>query len=470
MSFVVEVSDYASLAKCKLCLDMDCECIYREPGMKLDAGDRMILEQLSRIENMLHSSNAHSAYGYSNGSNTNLHPEDALAYLADATHAPAKTTINTSNSEINESTNLADLSRWPVISDLITSSISNDVFAQLEIERPRLNRIDPVVFATGLDLSDMASKAEQFFQSMYYRYTLLHRSTWQAVLTTASLSNFTSGLESCIVLLTAALGCYSSMSGPFGLDNEVTMTSLDLYRRAQEILPDVVAANTIPAIQCLVLNATYLYEIYRPLEAWNQLTLASSKISILEAVWSKHSDLQKDLVRRLAWGIRILKSTIESGMSLRSPETKTQFPTGLPVAVSQTRGQRDSVDDTSFLQAKIGLLRLSQRINQNHHAQLGKERQLEFIINNSLQVERQLENWFNELPEGLRFQKMDISNNSSLQSSLRFEYFTLRANIFRPIVLLALQDATYAIDGEIIECCRQCLEASVRQIEFAPFL
>ncbi|KAG8425191.1 hypothetical protein J3458_001921 [Metarhizium acridum] len=39
--------------KCKLCAELGAECVYREPGVKLDAGDKLILEQLNRIENLL---------------------------------------------------------------------------------------------------------------------------------------------------------------------------------------------------------------------------------------------------------------------------------------------------------------------------------------------------------------------------------------------------------------------------------
>ncbi|OAQ95824.1 hypothetical protein LLEC1_05078, partial [Akanthomyces lecanii] len=39
--------------KCKLCAELGANCVYREPGVKLDAGDKMIMEQLNRIEGML---------------------------------------------------------------------------------------------------------------------------------------------------------------------------------------------------------------------------------------------------------------------------------------------------------------------------------------------------------------------------------------------------------------------------------
>src|SRR6185369_3278780 len=39
--------------KCKLCTELGAECIYREPGIKLDAGDKLILERLNRLESLL---------------------------------------------------------------------------------------------------------------------------------------------------------------------------------------------------------------------------------------------------------------------------------------------------------------------------------------------------------------------------------------------------------------------------------
>lgn len=41
--------------KCKLCTELSADCVYREPGIKLDAGDKLILERLAHIEGLLQS-------------------------------------------------------------------------------------------------------------------------------------------------------------------------------------------------------------------------------------------------------------------------------------------------------------------------------------------------------------------------------------------------------------------------------
>ncbi|GKZ39035.1 hypothetical protein AbraIFM66950_011693, partial [Aspergillus brasiliensis] len=41
--------------RCQLCVDLDADCVYREPGIKLDAGDKLIIEKLNRIEVLLQS-------------------------------------------------------------------------------------------------------------------------------------------------------------------------------------------------------------------------------------------------------------------------------------------------------------------------------------------------------------------------------------------------------------------------------
>src|SRR3954463_12429363 len=50
--------------KCKLCTELGAECVYREPGIKLDAGDKLILERLNRIESLLQ---MNMVGGHSNG-------------------------------------------------------------------------------------------------------------------------------------------------------------------------------------------------------------------------------------------------------------------------------------------------------------------------------------------------------------------------------------------------------------------
>ncbi|CDM26919.1 unnamed protein product [Penicillium roqueforti FM164] len=38
-----------------MCSDLNAECVYREPGIKLDTGGKLILDHLARIETLLHS-------------------------------------------------------------------------------------------------------------------------------------------------------------------------------------------------------------------------------------------------------------------------------------------------------------------------------------------------------------------------------------------------------------------------------
>ena len=72
--------------KCRLCTELHAECVYREPGIKLDAGDKLILERLERIEGLLqHGMSAQNSLGAPSGpispATSNTASDDLLSLI-----------------------------------------------------------------------------------------------------------------------------------------------------------------------------------------------------------------------------------------------------------------------------------------------------------------------------------------------------------------------------------------------------
>lgn len=145
--------------KCRLCTELNAVCVYREPGIKLDAGDKLILEQLARIENMLHrgiSSHMASNTSVSGASADAVSPATSNT-TSDDTHTKRINTagglhaaslplngLGTWSSNIStmpktHTTPALHLLQWPVVRDLVNRQCDPQVLLQLEMSREPLD-------------------------------------------------------------------------------------------------------------------------------------------------------------------------------------------------------------------------------------------------------------------------------------------------------------------------------------------
>ena len=79
--------------KCRLCTELGAQCVYREPGIKLDAGDKLILEHLDRIEGLIQASMASlnprppGVYGFSPTASSVTNEETTIGRASGSTQA-----------------------------------------------------------------------------------------------------------------------------------------------------------------------------------------------------------------------------------------------------------------------------------------------------------------------------------------------------------------------------------------------
>ncbi|KAF2218191.1 hypothetical protein BDZ85DRAFT_208591 [Elsinoe ampelina] len=454
--------------KCRLCTELGAECIYREPGQKLDAGDKMILEHLQRIEGLLQGNyhnpptNGHSARSYPPDGLTDglpLDPEmQRYASVPDRRNGALSANDQSYSSATPKAQTLfVELTQLPAFRQLIPDPLSNSTGLASESKRPRLTYLEK----PDLDLNDITSHVDAYFQILHPYHAVVNPETWQAVYATASLNGFAKGLETSTVLLIAALG-WAAVSG-----NKLYSVKLEdslgyqLFAQAWSSLPEMVASTGASATQCLFLGSAFLLAVFRPLEAWYGLNLAACKLQTELSLREELGPTEAEILKRLYWNVEQLRADITAGLPVQQlPENPHQQTIGLPTGHSRDI-ELGTESGLSFLSPQIELQRLSQR------ASISGSR-LPVSLDGSLPLARdltyQLNLWYEHLPDTTRFQQ-DAPASNPVLSELRHGFFACKARILRPIVLEVMQDGSLLLDHVTREYCKQSLEASVRQIE-----
>ncbi|PVH94841.1 C6 zinc finger domain-containing protein [Periconia macrospinosa] len=471
--------------KCRLCTELNAECVYREPGIKLDAGDKLILEHLNRIEGLLQSN-------ISNGMS-----------LAAATHSPAASNSTTDDFLARSTSNMAvlgmvqpingigtwtstssnistmpkthttaalNLLQSPMIRELVSRPYDPKILLQLEMSR------EPLSLGTslGLDLSNTGTYVQAFFERVNVFYACLNPYTWTSYYQTALSRGFREGPESCIVLLVLALGHAGSMGSISQQPADKDPPGLAYFAAAWALLPSLMTRNNMLAAQCQILAAAYLVYLARPVEAWNVLSSASMKLQLLLSAPGRVSPAEEELSKRVYWNAIMIESDLLAELDLphsgiAAYEDTFTLPTGFEdMGTSEAVGR----DELWYFLAEIALRRLLNRVssmlyqrtsNLTKSPSLASVAQLDPLV---LELDFQLNQWYAGLPPAMQFPLDRVPLQNPVQTVLRLRYFACRTIIYRPYVLLVLQDETLAMDSGVQDNCHKCLEACIRQLEY----
>lgn len=168
--------------KCKLCTDLGAVCTYREPGVKLDAGDKLILERLGHIESLLQSSlsgrpatstSPLDSIAVSEGKNHGAFNESYAGSLPLSGFGISPAANNISAMPKTHTTPALHLLQWPVVRDLVSRQCDPQVLMQLEMSR------EPLVVKTPytLDLTPetISTLARAYFDKAAVWYAVVNR-------------------------------------------------------------------------------------------------------------------------------------------------------------------------------------------------------------------------------------------------------------------------------------------------------
>ena len=473
-----------SKPKCKLCVDQNRECVYREPGVKLDAGDKLILERLDRIEGIIL-----QGRGMRQSEEPGLNMDPFLAgqgaTLGESMrNARKRNQANSSRAAHNEafeanrdsdSTNIKvhmtpalHLLQWPKIRDLVSRSYDAQLLSQLEMAREPLQ----VGESLSLEFANSAAYIVSFFQNANVWYACVDPATWIPIYQSASSRDFREGPESCLVLLVLALGNASSADDNAPASTDAEPPGMQYFSAAWGLIPSLIINYDILSSQCIILASAYLLYLVRPIEAWTLLGGTAMKLQLLLTTPDGIPDRSKELGLRVVWNAILFECDLVSELDLPQSNLVNHLATlDLPNHfASEQDGSTSSIapDEPGYLQATIFLRRIQTRINQAIYSASAptSTTALEPLV---AALDADLSEWYSTLP----FHSVSSPSSGSsthpvthpAQSLLRLRYDATRALIFRPYLLAALSNSAAASSHSVRAACHICLESCMRALE-----
>ncbi|KAK5660355.1 hypothetical protein OQA88_12896 [Cercophora sp. LCS_1] len=466
--------------KCKLCTELGAECVYREPGIKLDAGDKLILERLSRIESLLQMSvvggtnglgMGHNSPNMSNGtalSGDNLlsmqNPDNFVSIIPSGGLGTWSATASNNISTMPKvHTNAAlHLLQWPMIRDLVSRPYDPQILLQLEMAREPLHSLTKT---PCVDLSNTNAYIEAYFERVNVWYACVNPYTWRSHYRIALSNGFREGPESCIVLLVLALGQASLRGSISRIVPHEDPPGLQYFTAAWALLPGMMTSNSVLAAQCHLLAAAYLFYLVRPLEAWNLLCTTSTKLQLLLMTPNRVPPEQRELSERIYWNALLFESDLLAELDLpHSGVVAFEENVGLPCGFEGDEQEAVGRDDLWYFLAEIALRRLLNRVSQLIYSKdsMASTTSLEPVV---AELDFQLTQWYENLPLPLQFPFTRAPLPDPVQTVLRLRFYACRTIIYRPYILAVLDNEQAVLDPAVRDSCHKCLEASVRQLE-----
>jgi hypothetical protein len=468
-----------SRPKCRLCIELNAECVYREPGIKLDAGDKLILEHLSRIESMLQKSmsSEHTAMqilgtasspavSATTGLSDDVIGSNHLAGNNDHQDGVRSWNNFSSMPQVHSSPALHPL-QWPKINQLISRPYSPQHLLQLEMNRTPLQ----LNTSPTLDLSNTAGHTQAFFGRVNVWYACVNPYNWTSYYRTALSQGFRSGPESCIVLLVLALGSTSTRESISRISPDEEPPGMSYFSAAWCLLPSLMTRTTMLSAQCTILASAYLFYLVRPLEAWTLLSSTSMKLQLLLSTSppAMLPTAARELSERIYWNALLFESDLLAELELpHSGIIQFQESVGLPCGFEEGEEQftvSGGRDDLWYFLAGIALRRLLNRVSHLMYSKTSSSTPISSLAPIVAELDYQLTQWYESLPIPVQFPHSRILLSNPVQTVLRLRYFACRTIIFRPYILAVLENEKLAMGKEVHENCRKCLEACIRQLE-----
>ncbi|KAH2516668.1 hypothetical protein KXW70_004332 [Aspergillus fumigatus] len=288
-----------------------------------------------------------------------------------------------------------------------------------------------------------------------------------------------------LVLLVAAIGCVA----------RDPTTGSPYYEAALASLPVVLAECTLTSIQCLIFLSIYYCCVLKPCQAHDYCLIASFKIqNLFKSRPQRPDDDTLELTHRAYWAILLLENelsvqldvaksdlwNLDEYIPLPNCRRTWQFPT--PQAPSTLAGVSPasvhSIDSTStiadqaqsFFLAEIAMRRMLHRCNSA--VTRSPDGRPSYAPSIALELERQLDVWYDYLPANIRFakvpdQQLCADRSGSLSNFLNVQYYCCKLSIFWPAVYQAVQDN--AASTQLLDHCQRFIDSYVQLLPRIAF-
>lgn len=241
---------------------------------------------------------------------------------------------------------------WPAVRELLPPSVSISGRYSLEAEEARSPlpvtnpRSYPDGFLTDLSISAVRELSDAYFATFNLMTPVLDRKIYfQQTLGNAINGAFGFDADSCIVLMTMALGCWGTqaVSEALRLQHQTSAQAPDaealglaFYNEARKRIGFLECDHTMQTCQFYLLAAIYHGQLVRPVDCWSMLMRASTCCLRFWSTAPEGDEWTLDMYSRLFW-ITVMIETV-----------LTQELPGLPT--SKIRDMEDQVPLPKFVQ------------------------------------------------------------------------------------------------------------------------
>ncbi|KAL4863336.1 hypothetical protein BDV12DRAFT_177579 [Aspergillus spectabilis] len=500
---------------CGLCRSLGAECLYSyRKQARSEISTSSLLRILGRLESKLDNISLKSATGHSPHA-VNLPPYEyppPATYISSAAHEVVEGVPNYPHSTVIP-WSAHQLIAWkpvlPMLPDaiqLILNECGIDYSTELELKRPRLplgpmpGTKDDTDSLGELSISLVRELCDSYFSTFNLAHPVVDRTFYlRHTLPTAIHGEFGYDVESCVVLVVMALGCWAkrgltevseygtqgrrlsrgSMSQEYPSPNlDGTVPGLAFFNESRKRIGWLINDNCIQSCQYYLLSGLYYSQLTRPVDQWTMTNRASTCCRMF---WENYStpcdEWVADMQSRLFWNTVMFDSILAQELKLPGSQlhdlsqrvplpkfVKMKQPSFIPID-SETE-EEDSFFHYHFL-AQIA-----------HRILLTRTKSSIFVTSeySSPSVEdelfQQLERWRNQLPPALQFDDDHLAplpespSEILVVSWLRFRYIIAKFHFGRPLLHKILSRPNDATEAEL----RRCTEVFDQVFQWEPII
>ncbi|KAG2002725.1 hypothetical protein GB937_009597 [Aspergillus fischeri] len=329
------------------------------------------------------------------------------------------------------------------------------------------------------------SLLDAFTEQIHTWYPILH-AEYSHDFVHAVTSGFPSSVSSCMTLLVLAIGCVVECEN--GVDALQTRPDAAYIQAAMEMLPCVFSDGSPRSAQCLLLFAIYYLCHAQPCQAHDFVAMASSKLQTYIMNELDTGDDPASILGNCFYAavlieseIRVQLDLVDSGIWNITPFAPAPTasgtwrwhinqPYGSPASSSSGSEIYPRNTDMSYFVAEIAMRKMLQRCTWATSTLAPGRYVYAPIV--AAELERQLDEWLQLLPETLSFRRaLDIGyrprqNLLSISPQgefLRTQYYAFKASIYWPAVYEVL--TTGEANGDLLCHCARFFSSYA---EFAP--
>ncbi|KAI0594029.1 hypothetical protein F4775DRAFT_596626 [Biscogniauxia sp. FL1348] len=453
---------------CSTCKDSNADCVYKElPSDRVeDASPSAVIDRLARIETLLEQQ-SHQIYQLNTRSSPGSYPPSQTDYLTEHSqqydHIPSTVVEIDPGSDSpqfliprNHATLVTTLLSMPPVRDLL-GEYPYDFFYQIEENLPlpeHLSSIfDSPLIWPHLDPVILDKLAESYFRNCHPHHPLFTRSALKAWQTELLGARQLDNIDTSICFTVYALGAICASQEGNRKRNDIC--GIEYFQPAFKIMVRDLVWSFRPNINtCLALSlaASYFSHLGRPLQSWRMTQFASRMfLTLVDRNGPLMQTDFEDMEVRIFWQCFMVECDRVADLDV--PRSGIE-PLGDKMPLPHSTEPRDNENHIYYI-AEHAIRRLLNRIHnalygtESGHASsyqtvipdptfLWKGLSIQKLLSLSSELNRQLEEWYNSIPEYLRPPKGTDPLPNDRARVLRLRYYTARQLIHRPFLLLTV--------------------------------